>query len=129
VLQPVILGCAPTGVNDDQDLRISDDEVSVLPLSDVGRETHFDGLHSPPLTTRAAAVPRVEAKAGRSVDVRLGLQRFGEDLVDGAPEADVVGEAGSVCLADGRLVNLQHTVNVFKTPRPGATRQRGAETS
>ena len=59
----------------------------------------------------AAAVTRIEREARGSVPPGLGLQRLGEELADGVPEADVGGRAGAWRLADGGLVHFQHAVD------------------
>ena len=71
-----------------------------------------------------------EKRAGR-VAARLGLQRFGEQLADRVPEADVGGRAGARRLADRRLVDLEHAVDrlpalelAAAAPAPAACRAR-----
>ncbi|CAK9134584.1 unnamed protein product, partial [Ilex paraguariensis] len=80
----------------------------------VGQEAHLDGAHALALAGRAAAFAGVEREAAGRVAARLGLQRFGIELADGVPEADVGGRAAARGLADGGLVHFQHAVNAFE---------------
>ncbi len=97
----------------------------------VGQEAHLDGAHALAFAGRAAALAGVEAEAPGRVAARLGLQRVGEQLADGVPEADVGGRAGARRLADRGLVDFQHAVDGLEAVErrrsrstPGACRGR-----
>src|SRR4029078_9598334 len=81
---------------------------------DVGQKDTRDGLHALAFAGRATSFTRVEAEAADGVAGDLG---FGGTRVYAAnivPETDVGGRAGARRLADGRLVHLEHALNVFR---------------
>jgi hypothetical protein len=97
----------------------------------VGQKIHLDGLHALAFAGRAASLAGVEGKTAGGVagDFCLGRPRI--DLPDRVPEADVGGGAGTRGLADRRLVDLEHAIDVLDAAhrfdagelgRPGAAR-------
>jgi hypothetical protein len=76
----------------------------------IGQKAHLDGAHALAFAAGQRPAPVLKLKRP-GVAARLGLQRVGEQLADGVPEADVGGRAGARRLADGRLVHLEHAVD------------------
>jgi hypothetical protein len=77
----------------------------------IGQKAHGDGAYALAVATRAAAITRVEAETSSSVAACLGFQRFGKQLADGIPKADVGGGATAWGFADGGLVDFQHAID------------------
>ena len=91
----------------------------------VGQEAHGDGTDALAFAAGAAALAGIEAEAPGPIAARLGLQRLGEQLADGVPEADVGGGAAARRFADGGLIDFQHAVNGLESRQAGAAGERG----
>src|SRR5262249_3493714 len=76
---------------------------------------HFDLLHALAFAAFAAAPRGVEGEAARAPAVTARLRRVGEIAPDRVPETDVGRRAGARRLADRRLVDFQHALDL-----PGA---------
>ena len=88
----------------------------------VRQEAHLDRLHALALAGLAAAAGGVEGEAagGVAADARLG--GAGVDAADLVPEADVGRRARARRLADRRLIDFEHPVEVLRARAPRRSR-------
>ena len=81
----------------------------------IRQETHGHGADTLAFTAGATAVAGVETEAVGRVAARTGFQRIGKELADRVPETDIGRRAAARCLANRRLVDLQHPVHNLET--------------
>src|SRR5262249_10138146 len=79
----------------------------------IGQERHRDLLHALAFAFLAAAAARIEREAARGPAAHARFRGIREEAPDLVPEADVGGGAGARRLADRRLVDLQHALDVL----------------
>ena len=79
---------------------------------DVGEELHLDVLEAVAAAGRAAAVARVEAEGAGGVLPLLRFDRIGKQLSDRIEGADIARRVGARGLADRRLVDHHHVVDL-----------------
>src|SRR5262249_54875071 len=80
---------------------------------DVGQEVHVQAVGAVALTGLAAAARLVEAEPARLVAAHLRLGQFGEQGADLVEDLDVRRRVGARRPADGRLVDVDHLVDVL----------------
>ena len=80
----------------------------------VRQEVHLDALEPVALAGFAAAALDVEAEAAGLVAALARFGKHGVELADGREEAGVGGGVGARRAADGRLIDLDHFVDVFQ---------------
>jgi hypothetical protein len=80
---------------------------------DVGQEVHLDLDGAVAGAGLAAAAAHVEGEAPGQVAPHLGLGRLGEELADVVEHAGVGGRVRTRRAADGRLVDVDHLVEVL----------------
>ena len=83
------------------------------PQVNVGQELHLDVLKAGTGAGRAAAVAGVETEGALRVATLNGDRSFGEDGADRVKGADKARRVGSRRLADRRLVDKHHIINVL----------------
>ena len=81
---------------------------------DVGQEVHLDPQGAVALTGLAAPALDVEGEAPRAVAAHPRLRHGGEDLAHVVPHAGVGGRVGARGAPDGRLVDVDHLVQVLQ---------------
>src|SRR5690606_30188440 len=77
----------------------------------VGQEAHLDALDALTLATAAAPVARVEREPAGIVAAHARLGRLGEQAPYGIPEADIGRGTRARRLADGGLIDFQHSLD------------------
>ena len=83
-------------------------------------------VHAPALRSCGSALASVEAERSRTIAARLGLQRFGVELADRVPEADVGGWTAARRLADRGLVDLEHALDMAEAVQAAQPCQTGS---
>src|SRR4029077_6333542 len=80
----------------------------------IRQEIHLDAAQAVALARLAAPALDVEAEASGTVTALAGLGQHGKKLADGRKDAGVGGRIGARRAADGRLVNLNHLVQMLE---------------
>ena len=79
----------------------------------VGQEIHFNLYLAVTLTCLTAAALDIKRKASRCVSAGLGFGQTGKEITDVGKHPRVCGRITARGAADGRLVNIDHFVNIF----------------
>ena len=82
---------------------------------DVGQELHLDLIVALPLAGLTPAALDVEGEPAGRITPHPSLGQAGEQLSDGGEGAGVGGRVGAGGAADGRLVDIDHLVDVLHT--------------
>ena len=83
---------------------------------DIRQEVHLDLDDAVALAGLAAPALDVEGEAARLVAAQLGFRQSGEEVADLGEDAGVGGRVGARGAADGRLVDVDHLVQVLACP-------------
>ncbi len=81
----------------------------------IGEEVHFDLLDSAPLTGFTSSTARIETESSDTIAPLLCLERAREHLTDMGKYARIRGDIGMRCSSDGRLINDDGLVSVFRS--------------
>ena len=109
------VGDAGLAVLDLQRLAVVAPPAAGLALDvDVGQKVHLDAQDAVALAGLAAAALHVEGIAPRLVAARLGLGQAGEQIADVGEDAGVGGGVRARRAPDGRLIDVDHLVDVLQ---------------
>ena len=79
----------------------------------VRQEAHLDAPHALPFAQFAATATRIERKAARRIAPHACLGHLRKEAPHGVPEPDVGRRTGTRRLADRRLIDFQHAVEIL----------------
>ncbi len=81
---------------------------------DVGQEVHLDLDDAIALARLAAAALHVEGEAAWLIAARLGFRQLGVPVADRRERAGIGRRVGARRAPDGRLVDIDHLVEIFQ---------------
>ena len=81
----------------------------------IRQKIHLNALHAIALAGLAPAARHVKAEPSRFIASNFGFRQSSKKISNRSKQAGVCGGVGTRRAADGRLVDINHFINIFKT--------------
>src|SRR5262249_24424673 len=95
---------------------------------DVGQEVHLEAIRAVAVAGFAAATRDIEAEPARAVSLGIRLREQREQVANLVENLDVSRRVGARCAPDGRLIDIDHFIELVESLDPIVRAGLGAGT-